>query len=70
MAEFEAKVRRIGTSLGVLIPHQVVSELGARPGTRVRVVIPAQVDWSEVFGKFSSRKTTQELIRAARTDRD
>jgi antitoxin component of MazEF toxin-antitoxin module len=70
MAEFEATVRRVGDSMGVLIPHRIITRIGARPGQRLRIVIPEKVDWSSVWGKFRTRKATGELIRSARTERD
>lgn len=70
MAEFEAKVRRVGDSMGVIIPHRVMTQIGAQPGQRLRIVIPEKVDWSAVWGKFRTREATGKLIHRARTDRD
>ena len=70
MAEFEAKLRRVGDSVGILIPHQVLVQLNGKPGQKIQVVIPEQIDWSGIWGKFRSRSTTDELIARARTDRD
>lgn len=68
--DFEAKVRRVGSSLGILIPHEVIQNLKVRPNQRIRVVLPPPTDWSDLWGKFESTKTTDELIRSARTERD
>jgi len=70
MTEFDATVRRVGDSMGILIPAGVVRELKAKPGTRIHVVIPQKVDWSSIRGKFRSTSSTDELIHASRTDRD
>ena len=70
MTEFEATVRKVGDSMGILIPAGVVKQLNAKPGTRIHVVIPRKVDWSRIRGKFRSRTPTDELIRASRTERD
>jgi hypothetical protein len=70
MAEFDATVRRVGTSVGVIIPHRVVSQIRARPGQKIRIVIPEKVDWSGVWGKLRLQEDTDALIRRARTDRD
>lgn len=70
MPEFDATVRRVGDSMGILIPHKVVTELKAHPGQKIHVVIPGKVDWSKVWGKFHTREATEELIRKARTERD
>jgi antitoxin component of MazEF toxin-antitoxin module len=70
MTEFDATVRKVGTSMGILIPAPIVAKLKARPGQKIHVVIPQKADWSKVWGKFRSDKTTDELLREARTDRD
>ena len=70
VTEFDATVRKVGDSMGILIPAGVVKELNARPGTRIHVVIPRKVDWSNIRGKFRSKISTDELIRASRTERD
>jgi len=70
MAEFEATLRKVGDSVGILVPHQVIVRLKARPGERVRVVIPEKVDWTRIWGKFNSKLSTEELLRRARTGRD
>lgn len=56
--------------MGVIIPHRIITQIGAHPGERVRIVIPEKVDWSPVWGKFRSREATKELIQRARTERD
>jgi antitoxin component of MazEF toxin-antitoxin module len=70
MAEFDATLRRVGTSMGVIIPHRVLSQIGAHPGQRIRIVIPEKVDWTTLWAKLRTRAATDELIRGARTDRD
>ncbi len=70
MPEFDAKLRRVGDSIGLLIPHEVVRELGETTGSRVRVIIAKRVDWSGLWGKLVVRAPTTELIRRARTARD
>ncbi|MEM3087095.1 MAG: AbrB/MazE/SpoVT family DNA-binding domain-containing protein [Halobacteria archaeon] len=70
MAEFEATPRRIGSSVGIIIPKDVVRRLGIRVNRRVRVSIPEKMDWSDIWGKFKSDTPTGELIRKARTERD
>jgi len=37
--EFEAKVRMVGTSLGVLIPKEVVKQENLKPGENVEVIL-------------------------------
>jgi hypothetical protein len=70
MPEFEARLRRVGDSIGVLIPHRVIEELGAKVDQRIRIVGPPKVDWSGTWGLFHSKRGTGELLRSARTRRD
>lgn len=37
---FEAKVRRLGNSLGIIIPNHLVQELGFGDGDTIQVAIP------------------------------
>ncbi len=37
---FEAKVRRVGNSLGVIIPSEIIEEMGFHKGDIIRVAIP------------------------------
>jgi antitoxin component of MazEF toxin-antitoxin module len=37
---FEAKVRRLGNSLGIIIPNHLVQELGFGDGDIIQVAIP------------------------------
>jgi antitoxin component of MazEF toxin-antitoxin module len=70
MTEFDATVRKVGDSMGIIIPHRIVQQIKARPGKKIRVVIPGKVDWSGVWGRFPAKGTTDEMIRQARTERD
>ena len=70
MTEFAATVRKVGDSMGIIIPHRVVEQIKARPGQRIRVVILGKIDWSEIWGRFQAKGATDEMIRQARTDRD
>ncbi len=70
MAEFEATVRKVGDSMGVIIPHRIIEQLNAHPGQKVRVVIPTKVDWSGVWGRLPRGRPTEQLIQRTRTGRD
>lgn len=37
---FDAKIRRIGNSLGVIIPKEVLTDNGYREGDEVKVALP------------------------------
>ena len=70
MPEFEATLRRVGDSIGLLVPHEVIEELGTSAGAKVRVVIPPRVNWTRLWGKLETKAATDDLIRRARTERD
>jgi antitoxin component of MazEF toxin-antitoxin module len=70
VAEFDATVRKVGDSMGIIIPHRVVEQIKAHPGQRIRVVIPGKLDWTRIWGRFEPTASTDEMIRRARTERD
>jgi len=37
---FEAKVRKIGNSLGIIIPSEIIEEMGFHKGDIINVAIP------------------------------
>jgi antitoxin component of MazEF toxin-antitoxin module len=37
---FESKLRRVGNSLGVIIPSKIIEEMGFRKGDMIQVAIP------------------------------
>jgi len=41
---FEAKLRKIGNSLGLIVPSHIIEELNFRKGDIVHVVIPPSID--------------------------
>ena len=42
MAEiFQAKLRNVGNSLGIIIPNEILSQLGYSKGDMVHITIPA-----------------------------
>ena len=58
MAEvFEAKLRKIGNSLGVIIPSNLIEELGVHRGDMIHVAIPV----------ISNEKRNELLRRIAGT---
>ncbi len=56
-----ARVRRIGNSLGIIIPkHEVVNER-IEEGDLVEVEVLRRTSLKEMFGSVKFRKTAQEL---------
>lgn len=56
--------------MGILIPHHIIEELGVKPRQRIHVVVPQKIDWSDIWGRFDSKSTTDRLLKSARTRRD
>jgi len=67
MAEVECKTRKIGGSLGIIFPNNVVKKEGLKPNQNITVEIKKQVRVKDVFGMIPSWKTpTQKLKDEAR----
>ncbi|MCC5925501.1 MAG: AbrB/MazE/SpoVT family DNA-binding domain-containing protein [Bacteroidetes bacterium] len=61
----EAKIRKVGNSLGVILPKQMIEELHLKPGDKLRIerkggnlelhpVDPEFEDWSEAYRQLNS----------------
>jgi antitoxin component of MazEF toxin-antitoxin module len=61
MAALQAVVKRIGNSLGVLIPKEVVERTGIREGDSVEIQLTRKVNLREMFGAVKFSKSSQEL---------
>lgn len=67
MAEIEAKTRKIGGSVGIILPKSIVEKEGIKPNQTIRVEIKRQVKVKDVFGMFPNWKPdTQKLKDEAR----
>lgn len=56
-----ARVRRIGNSLGIIIPKQEVVDEKIEEGDLVEVEVLRCTSLKEMFGSVKFRKTAQEL---------
>jgi len=65
---FEAKVRRLGNSLGIIIPNEVLRELGFGDGDMIRVAIPCS-DMASRNRKLMSFIGTERGGKRFRRDR-
>ena len=62
MVETEVKTRKWGSSIGVVIPKEVVDEAGIKPNEKIVIEIKKRPLAKEFFGKFPNwGKSTQEL---------
>jgi len=61
MVGVQVVVKRIGNSLGVLIPKEMVEKTGIREGDTVEIEVTRRVNLREMFGAVKFSKSSQEL---------
>ncbi len=61
MVALHAVVKRIGNSLGVLIPKEVVERTGIREGDSVEIQLTRKANLPEMFGAVKFSKSSQEI---------
>ncbi|MBI3027207.1 AbrB/MazE/SpoVT family DNA-binding domain-containing protein [Candidatus Woesearchaeota archaeon] len=63
MVKMEVKTRKWGSSIGIVIPKEVVDEIGIKPDETIRIDVRKPVKAKDVFGMFPrlSKKSAQEL---------
>ncbi|MBS3114153.1 AbrB/MazE/SpoVT family DNA-binding domain-containing protein [Candidatus Woesearchaeota archaeon] len=62
MVEIETKTRKWGSSIGVVLPKEVVDEIGIKPNEKIVIDIKKRPLAKEFFGKFPHwGKSTQEI---------
>lgn len=61
VASLQVVVKRIGNSLGVLIPREVVERTGIMEGDTVEIEVTRKVNLREMYGAVSFVKSSQEL---------
>jgi len=61
--EFEAKARKWGSSIGVVVPKEIVEEVGIKPDETVFLDLRKPVKVNDLFGMFprTSGKTAQQI---------
>ena len=63
MIEVEAKVRKWGRSLGVVLPKEKVIKEGIKENETVMLLIGKRTNaLKETFGTFKFKRTTQEIL--------
>ena len=65
---FKAKIRRVGTSLGILIPKGIIEEEKIKAGQEVKVSLLKQRKLEEVLRLMGTAKGARPFVRD-RTDR-
>ncbi|MBS3125415.1 AbrB/MazE/SpoVT family DNA-binding domain-containing protein [Candidatus Woesearchaeota archaeon] len=61
MTEIQAVARKWGDSLAIIIPNDVVKAHNIKPQDKITVIIPKMIDLSDLAGKFSTKKTAQQI---------
>ena len=63
MIEVEAKVRKWGRSLGVVLPKEKIIKEGIKENETVVLLIGKRTNaLKETFGTFKFKRTTQEIL--------
>ncbi len=70
MIEVEAKLRKWGNSLGVLIPRGSLEGTQLHEGSNVKVIIRPKkgVTMDKFFGTFKTKRSTEEMLREVDED--
>lgn len=63
---FKAKVRKVGTSFGILIPNELIKEQKLREGQEVQVSVLSKKDLSKVFEGFGAARGAKPFKRDRR----
>ena len=67
MAEIEARTRKIGGSVGIILPKNVVEKEDIKPNQTIKIEIVPRPKAREIWGLFPEIKTpTQKLKDEAR----
>jgi antitoxin component of MazEF toxin-antitoxin module len=66
MAEVEARARKWGDSLAVIIPSDIAKAENIRVNDRIHISVKKEYDLSPIFGIWKTKKTAQELKDEAR----
>jgi antitoxin component of MazEF toxin-antitoxin module len=67
---FKAKIRAVGTSLGILIPKEVVEELKFREGEEIEVALLKKKRLEEVISGLGMAKGLAPFVRERQTKRE
>jgi antitoxin component of MazEF toxin-antitoxin module len=66
MNELDAITKKWGDSIAIIIPKDIVKAEKIKPNEKIHVTVHKEVDLSDLFGKFKTKKTAQQLKDEAR----
>lgn len=61
MAEIDVVTKKWGDSIAVIIPKKVAKAEKIKPNEKLHIIVNREVDLSDLFGKFKTSKTAQQL---------
>jgi antitoxin component of MazEF toxin-antitoxin module len=61
METIKTKARKWGDSIAVIIPKFIVESQGISPQDDIMVSVQKEDNLEEIFGKFKTKKTAQQL---------
>jgi antitoxin component of MazEF toxin-antitoxin module len=63
---FDATVRKIGNSVGVVFPKEYARSMNLQVNEKVRVNVVREADFSDIYGSLKAKKSTQKFKDEAR----
>jgi antitoxin component of MazEF toxin-antitoxin module len=60
---FEAKVRKWGNSMGIVLPKKIVEKQNLKDGGLVTVQLVGKTDLKDIFGIFKNEKINVRKLR-------
>ena len=61
MSEVDVFARKWGDSLAVIIPNDIVKKEKISANEKLHIIIKKEADFSDLFGKFKTKKSAQQL---------
>lgn len=63
---FDATVRKIGNSVGVVFPKEYAKSMNLKVNEKVRLNVVREADFSDVYGSLKAGKSAQKFKDEAR----
>ena len=70
MKEIETKAKKWGDSIAIIIPKEIVKKEGIKVNQKLHIILKKEIDFSDVFGKWKTKKTAQQLKDESKEDWD
>ncbi|MFZ2456854.1 MAG: hypothetical protein WAX07_10300 [Candidatus Altiarchaeia archaeon] len=63
---FDATVRKIGNSVGVVFPKEYAKSMNLKVNEKVRLNVVREADFSDIYGLLKAKKSAQKFKDEAR----